>query len=226
MTNTKQAEGFAIIPNWVVRETNLSAYALLVYLALTGRANADGECWPSLKTIAKESRCSVSTARRAIQELVGLGVVSIRSRRRASDGAQTSNVYKVNIGHHPRTPVSDSKGPRFVETPQEEDTREEDENKMLKPTLWSGRHSDDSFASDAQIAFLRDCHILLHDEVPDRTEMREYEQMSSALAHENIRQFWSEIEHGNDALLSEALDNHHEHLSNRALQYIDKRLEI
>lgn len=43
--------------------------AVAVYLYLYDRANRDGECWPSIPTIARELKLSESTVRRAIQDL-------------------------------------------------------------------------------------------------------------------------------------------------------------
>lgn len=43
--------------------------AVAVYLYLYDRANRDGECWPSIPTIARELKLSESTIRRAIQDL-------------------------------------------------------------------------------------------------------------------------------------------------------------
>ena len=40
--------------------------AVAVYLYLYDRANRDGECWPSIPTIARELKLSESTVRRAI----------------------------------------------------------------------------------------------------------------------------------------------------------------
>ena len=46
----------------------LSHRAVAVYLYLYDRANRDGECWPSIPTIARELKLSESTVRRAIQD--------------------------------------------------------------------------------------------------------------------------------------------------------------
>ena len=61
--------GFSIIPHWVVRDSDLDAHELLVYLAILNRANKYGIAWPSIATIVKESRTSESTVRRTIKRL-------------------------------------------------------------------------------------------------------------------------------------------------------------
>ena len=52
-----------------------------------------------------------------------------------------------------------------------------------------------------------------------------WQSMSSADAHASIREYWPEIEHGNDWLLQEALDGFGEHLSQKAIAFINTRLE-
>jgi len=227
MTNDTQTHGFGIIPNWLVRESTVSAYALLVYVALTSRTNRNGDCWPKMRTIAKEARCSQSTARRAIKELCDVGIISVTTRSRASDGGQTSNIYRVLIGNHV-PPASQKQAPALSETDQEEESLEEDlSSQELKPPLASGRvssHSSTHSASEAQIGFLADCFILLHQEVPKRSEYAMWEQMSSAEAHSDIGSYWSEIEQGADYALNDAITAFPTQLSKRATTYINKRL--
>jgi hypothetical protein len=232
-------EGFGMIPNWLVRESTISAYGLLVYVALTGRTNRSGECWPSYATLAKEARCSPASARRAVKELRDAGLVTVTQRKRESDGAQTSNIYRVNLGaplSHRQSPLSHSKGAPVSLTPKEDtgeqDTGEEEikvtltSDRSVKSTLSSGRprsHRDDVFASPAQIAFMRDCYILLHQELPDRSEEADWAQMSSSDIHGDIRLLWGEIEQGSDHLLEDALLMHPDALSDRALRFIAER---
>jgi hypothetical protein len=235
------AEGFGIIPNWLVRESSLSAYALLAYVALSGRADRSGECWPSIATLAKEARCSASSARRAVRELRLAGLVTVRSQQRTHDGGQSSNVYRVYISSDPKPPVSQRQPPAVTGKPgpshtdtlrrhKEEDPVEEDPQ-AVKATLSSGRskakvHRSDVLASDAQIAFMRDNFIMLHQHLPNAADDADWRAMSSADAHETIREYWSEIEHGNEWLLTEAIEGFREHLSDRAISFIESRLEL
>ena len=46
--------------------SDLPHRAVSVYIYLDDRANKDGECWPSISTIAKELKLSQSTVRRAL----------------------------------------------------------------------------------------------------------------------------------------------------------------
>ena len=49
--------------------SDLPHRAVSVYIYLDDRANKDGECWPSISTIAKELKLSQSTVRRALRDL-------------------------------------------------------------------------------------------------------------------------------------------------------------
>lgn len=90
----KAVSGFAVIPRWIQRHESLSGEAKLVYIALTSRIDEDGKCNPGHKLLAKEASCSVSTVKRALEELRDLGVVSWTATRRDS-GARSSNSYTV-----------------------------------------------------------------------------------------------------------------------------------
>lgn len=86
---------FAQIPEWVI-DAGLSARGVQVLAILglyTFERRRGGIC--SHQTIAKRARTSVSTVRRAIDELVGLGVVT--SQERFAGNRQTSNHYVI---HH------------------------------------------------------------------------------------------------------------------------------
>lgn len=69
--------------------------AKIVYMYLKDRSNADGECWPAIKTIAKDTSLSVSTVKRAIDDLVSCGLLRKELRYRGN-GSNSSNRYFLN----------------------------------------------------------------------------------------------------------------------------------
>jgi hypothetical protein len=87
------SEGFAAIPNWVIRDESVSIHAVTVYAALASHSGPGG-IHPSQPTLAKEARCSESSVRRALLELEALGVVE-RVRRKSSQG-RASNGYVLH----------------------------------------------------------------------------------------------------------------------------------
>ena len=66
--------------------------AKTVYMYLKDRANRDGQCWPAMKSIARDTSLSVSTVKRAIADLVGYGLLTKESRYR-ENGSFSSNRY-------------------------------------------------------------------------------------------------------------------------------------
>lgn len=76
-------------------QSNLRNRALQVLLYLIDRANKEQTCFPAVRTIARELHISVSTVKRAMQELVESGYVIKESRFRESNGGQTSNLYTL-----------------------------------------------------------------------------------------------------------------------------------
>lgn len=87
-------EGFAAIPNWLVRDESVSGNAKLVYMCLMARTSRTATAWPSHARIARESGMSVSTVKVALAELKKLGVVSWRPQITES-GGRSSNMYSI-----------------------------------------------------------------------------------------------------------------------------------
>ena len=65
-----------------IYKMDLSHRAYVVYLYLYDRANKDGICWPSVNLIAKDTKLSPSTVRRAIKDLRKAGLIKTAQRYR------------------------------------------------------------------------------------------------------------------------------------------------
>ena len=65
-----------------------------VYIYLDDRANKDGECWPSIATIAKELKLSQTTVRRALRDLRKANLIETEQRYR-KNGGNSSLLYKL-----------------------------------------------------------------------------------------------------------------------------------
>ena len=70
---------------------NLPSRAITVYMYLFQRANKDGQCRPSEKRIAKDLSMSLSTVKRALQDLRGHGYLTTEQRYRSNGGNSTLN---------------------------------------------------------------------------------------------------------------------------------------
>lgn len=75
-------------------QSDLPHRAVSVYVYLDDRANKDGECWPSISTIAKELKLSQSTVRRALNDLRKADFIETEQRYRKND-AKSSLLYKL-----------------------------------------------------------------------------------------------------------------------------------
>lgn len=71
---------------------DVSFRAQSIYRYLRYRQGKNEGCYQSHKTIARENKCSVSTVKRAINELVQKGYIEKINQRR-SNGSKTSNRY-------------------------------------------------------------------------------------------------------------------------------------
>ena len=81
-------------------ESEISHRAVAVYLYLAERANKQGECWPSIPTIAEDLKVSESTVRRAVKELKKEGLLKTEQRFRQNGGI-SSLCYKIKSGVPP-----------------------------------------------------------------------------------------------------------------------------
>ena len=70
----------------------LPSRAKTVYMYLKDRSNADGECWPAIKTIARDTSMSVSTVKRALADLMQHGFLR-KERRYRENGGNSSNKF-------------------------------------------------------------------------------------------------------------------------------------
>lgn len=69
----------------------------LVLVALADHANADGECWPSMRLVADFAECSPRTVQRHIDSLEDEGFVKRVSRRTRGDGRFSSWNYRLPV---------------------------------------------------------------------------------------------------------------------------------
>lgn len=77
-----------------VYKSNLPSRAKQVMFYLINRANGEGTCFPSIKTIASDCGVSTSTTQRTMVILLEAGFVKKDSRFREK-GGQTSNLYTL-----------------------------------------------------------------------------------------------------------------------------------
>lgn len=70
----------------------LPARAKTVYMYLKDRSDANGECWPAINTIARETSMSRSTVKRGIADLIRCGLLAKEPRYR-ENGSNSSNRY-------------------------------------------------------------------------------------------------------------------------------------
>ncbi len=89
------AEGFAAVPNWMIRDADsgLTIWGLAVYAALASHSGKGG-IRPSVRTLAREARCSETKVRESLVELEGIGVVKV-TRRIKARGVNDTNSYTL-----------------------------------------------------------------------------------------------------------------------------------
>lgn len=78
----------------VLYQMDLPHRAVAVYIYLHDRANKNGECWPSVNTIAGDIKLSPATVRRAIKDLKKAGLIETEQRYREK-GGKSSLLYTL-----------------------------------------------------------------------------------------------------------------------------------
>ena len=78
----------------IYADRELSHRAKVVYMYLRDHADAEGKCWPGIKTIATDLNLSRSTVKRAINDLEKHGYLEKKLRFR-ENGSYTSNLYTI-----------------------------------------------------------------------------------------------------------------------------------
>jgi GntR family transcriptional regulator len=75
-------------------QMDLPHRAVAVYTYLHDRADKNGECFPSVKTIADDIKLSPATVRRAIKDLKKAGLIETEQRYR-EQGGKSSLLYRI-----------------------------------------------------------------------------------------------------------------------------------
>lgn len=76
-------------------QMDLPHRAVAVYTYLHDRANKNGECWPSVNTIAGDIKLSPATVRRAIKDLKKAGLIETKQRYR-EQGGKSSLLFQIS----------------------------------------------------------------------------------------------------------------------------------
>lgn len=75
-------------------QMDLPHRAVAVYTYLYDRANKNGECWPSVKTIAGDIKLSPATVCRAVKDLRKAGLLTTAQRYREI-GGKSSLLFRL-----------------------------------------------------------------------------------------------------------------------------------
>lgn len=105
--------------------SELRPRARLVLQVLVLHCNKEGECFPSIKTIAAKCGYGISTVKRALDELVKAGYIIKQARfDERKNGGQTSNLYTLCA--EPQRPAPEQLAEPEQPMPDEEADKTED----------------------------------------------------------------------------------------------------
>lgn len=78
----------------IYADTELPSRAKAVYMYLRDRSDAEGKCWPGIKTIASDMRLSRSTVKRALHDLERHGYLKKASRQKSKREQHLQSLYR------------------------------------------------------------------------------------------------------------------------------------
>ena len=94
MSDPMEAAGFGVVPRWMIYHPQVDAKMIIIFLVLSSRASGKGVCWPSLETLAKESRLSRSVVHETLKQMRTRGLVAWETRTTQRGRV---NVYRLLI---------------------------------------------------------------------------------------------------------------------------------
>lgn len=114
--------GYMAVRHWVIRGNHFdNANEKLVYLVLADHTDDNGECYPSVATIAKESLLSRGTVFTCLNSLEEKGLIR-RVARTADNGARQSNTYYLTLDEREIKP--DTADKTVYQAPEQANTTE------------------------------------------------------------------------------------------------------
>lgn len=91
-------DGWASIPNWLLRDRAFSMADKMLYITLASRLGRHGvQAWPSQRLLAAEMGVSVDTVQRSVKRLKAAGVIAVQV---IAHKTGRRNVYFIEV--HPR----------------------------------------------------------------------------------------------------------------------------
>lgn len=122
-------EGFAIVPNWLVRDGSIPVRVKAVFMVLSSHTGRDGTWWMGHQQIAREAGLSVSSVQRSLADLRDMGLVTWDARV-TERGDRAENAYRLAVltggsGHSDRGVHSPGPGGPVTVTEQQEEPEEE-----------------------------------------------------------------------------------------------------
>ena len=112
-----------------VYKSNLPSRAKQIMFYLINRANAEGTCFPSMRTIASDCGVSERTIQRTMKVLLEEGFI-IKENRYRDNGGQSSNLYKLQI--EPEKIIDDQANSNEIKIKEENLKLEEQKNDNIE----------------------------------------------------------------------------------------------
>ena len=141
-----------------VYKSNLPSRAKQIMFYLINRSNAEGTCFPSVRTIASDCGISERTIQRTMKVLLEEGFV-IKENRYRDNGGQSSNLYKLqiepekNINNHTNSNEDKIKEEKLELVEQNNDNDESTETITFDDYIEANEIKNDNLNNEKQTVF-------------------------------------------------------------------------
>lgn len=110
ITDKKKTKQYGIIICAVLFMEGLTWKGKLVYAALVTYMDKNGECWPSLKTLARKLKIKKDSVIAGIRELEKSRIITVERKRKGKN-----NLYRINIRLGQKKIVTETTEERYVD---------------------------------------------------------------------------------------------------------------
>ena len=204
---------FAICPANILKNKDLSALDVRVYITIQSFTDKNGYCFPSVAKIADICGCSKRTVFRIINKLAALNIIQ-REHRIRDDGGFSSNMYLVTQMSLPSDTDVTTPSDTGITTPSDTDVTA-NKNPLNKNINLKFIHGARESAREKSHKFDKDAVSLTLEDINDTLSM--FESVANSRQYECVK-----LKGGVLAIRPLSVLGKNEVLESQILQFFDK----
>lgn len=150
----RYSQGFAAVPDELIRDERTTPYHIAVFAALAMHANSDSRAWPSINRLASLCGAGRTKVKETISDLESFGWIRRQRRWNAELGRYDANVYHLSRSVQGRSSHDPGVGHEATQGRSPRDQELDPLNQTHKNHLESGKPDITVATADAVIDYL------------------------------------------------------------------------